>query len=89
MRADLLAGLTGALVVLPQGVAFATIAGMPPQYGLYASIVPTVIAALYGSSRHLVAGPSTTASLVLFASLTASPQSAANIMSSWRSRWPR
>ncbi len=71
MRADLLAGLTGALVVLPQGVAFATIAGMPPQYGLYASIVPTVIAALFGSSRHLVAGPSTTASLVLFASLAA------------------
>ncbi len=67
MRADLLAGLTGALVVLPQGVAFATIAGMPPQYGLYASIVPTIIAALFGSSWHLVAGPSTTASLVLFA----------------------
>ncbi len=71
MRADLLAGLTGALVVLPQGVAFATIAGMPPQYGLYASIVPTIIAALFGSSWHLVAGPSTTASLVLFASLSA------------------
>jgi len=68
-RADLLAGLTGAVVVLPQGVAFATIAGMPPQYGLYASIVPTIIAALFGSSWHLVAGPSTTASLVLAASL--------------------
>ena len=70
VRADLLAGLTGALVVLPQGVAFATIAGMPPQYGLYASIVPTIVAALFGSSWHLVAGPSTTASLVLFASLS-------------------
>jgi SulP family sulfate permease len=70
VRADLLAGFAGALVVLPQGVAFATIAGMPPQYGLYASIVPTIIAALFGSSWHLVAGPSTTASLVLFASLT-------------------
>ncbi|HMN70813.1 MAG TPA: SulP family inorganic anion transporter [Rhodoblastus sp.] len=69
MRADLLAGLTGAIVVLPQGVAFATIAGMPPQYGLYASIVPTIVAALFGSSWHLVAGPSTTASLVLAASL--------------------
>lgn len=76
--ADLLAGLTGAIVVLPQGVAFATIAGMPPQYGLYASIVPTIIAALFGSSWHLVAGPSTTASLVLAASLSsfASPGSA-------------
>jgi SulP family sulfate permease len=69
--ADFLAGLTGAVVVLPQGVAFATIAGMPPQYGLYAGIVPTLIAALFGSSWHLVAGPSTTASLVLFASLSA------------------
>ncbi|WJR79163.1 SulP family inorganic anion transporter [Bradyrhizobium sp. NP1] len=62
--------MTGAIVVLPQGVAFATIAGMPPQYGLYASIVPTIIAALFGSSWHLVAGPSTTASLVLAASLS-------------------
>jgi SulP family sulfate permease len=69
--ADFVAGLTGAVVVLPQGVAFATIAGMPPQYGLYAGIVPTLIAALFGSSWHLVAGPSTTASLVLFASLSA------------------
>jgi SulP family sulfate permease len=69
--ADFLAGLTGAIVVLPQGVAFATIAGMPPQYGLYAGIVPTIVAALFGSSWHLVAGPSTTASLILFASLSA------------------
>jgi len=74
IRADLLAGLTGAIVVLPQGVAFATIAGMPPQYGLYASIVPTIIAALFGSSWHLVAGPSTTASLVLAASLSSFAQ---------------
>jgi len=69
--ADLLAGLTGAIVVLPQGVAFATIAGMPPEYGLYAAIVPTIIAALFGSSWHLVAGPSTTASLVLATALSA------------------
>ncbi len=70
LPADLLAGLTGAIVVLPQGVAFAAIAGLPLQYGLYASIVPTIIAALFGSSWHLVAGPSTTASLVLGASLS-------------------
>ncbi len=69
--ADLLAGLTGAIIVLPQGVAFATIAGMPPEYGLYAAIVPTIIAALFGSSWHLVAGPSTTASLVLATALSA------------------
>jgi sulfate permease, SulP family len=71
LPADALAGLTGAVVVLPQAVAFATIAGMPPEYGLYAAMVPTIIAALFGSSWHLVAGPSTTASLVLASALTA------------------
>jgi sulfate permease, SulP family len=71
LPADLIAGLTGAIIVLPQGVAFATIAGMPPEYGLYAAIVPTIVAALFGSSWHLVAGPSTTASLVLATALPA------------------
>lgn len=70
-QADFLAGLTGAIVVLPQGVAFATIAGMPPEYGLYAGIVPAIIAALFGSSWHLVSGPTTAASIVLFSSLSA------------------
>ena len=45
-KADLIAAITGAMIVLPQGVAFATIAGMPPEYGLYAAMVPAVIAAL-------------------------------------------
>ncbi len=71
LKADTLAGLTGAIVVLPQGVAFAVIAGMPPEYGLYTAMVPAVIAALFGSSWHLVSGPTTAASLVLFASLSA------------------
>ncbi len=71
LRADLLAALTGALVLVPQGVAFATIAGMPPEYGLYAAMVPAVVAALFGSSWHLVTGPSTTGSLIVFASLSA------------------
>ena len=70
VRGDLLAGLTGAIVVLPQGVAFATIAGMPPEYGLYAGMVPAIIAALFGSSWHLVSGPTTAASIVLFSSLS-------------------
>ena len=52
LRDDLVAALTGAIVVLPQGVAFATIAGMPPEYGLYAGMVPAIIAALFGSSWH-------------------------------------
>lgn len=56
LKADLSAALTGAIVVLPQGVAFATIAGMPPEYGLYAGMIPAMIAAFFGSSRHLVSG---------------------------------
>ncbi len=70
LRADLIAGLTGAVVVLPQGVAFATIAGMPPEYGLYAGMIPAIIAALFGSSRHLVSGPTTAASIVMFSALS-------------------
>ncbi len=70
LKADFMAALTGAIVVLPQGVAFATIAGMPPQYGLYAGMVPAIVAALFGSSRHLVSGPTTAASVVLFSALS-------------------
>jgi SulP family sulfate permease len=69
LRADVLAGLIGAIVVLPQGVAFATLAGLPPQYGLYAAMVPTVIAALWGSSLHAVTGPTNAVSLVVFATV--------------------
>ena len=50
VKADLVAGLTGAVIVLPQGVAFATIAGLPPEYGLYTAMVTPIIAALFGSS---------------------------------------
>ena len=69
-RADAVAALTGALIVLPQAVAFATIAGLPPQYGLYAAMIPVVIAALWGSSKHLVSGPTTAISIVVFASIS-------------------
>lgn len=69
-RADALAGLIGALVVLPQGIAFATLAGMPPEYGLYAAMVPAVVAALFGSSWHLVSGPTNVISIVVFASMS-------------------
>ena len=67
LRADLLAGLTGAIVVLPQGVAFATLAGMPPQYGLYAAMLPCIVAALFGSSRLMVTGPANAISLTTMA----------------------
>ena len=64
IRADALAGLTGAIVVLPQGVAFATLAGMPPEYGLYSAMVPCLIAAIFGSSRLMVTGPANAISLM-------------------------
>ena len=67
VRADVLAGLTGAIVVLPQGIAFALLAGMPPHYGLYAAMVPCVIAALFGSSRLMVTGPANAISLTTMA----------------------
>ncbi len=70
LRADGIAGFTGALIVLPQAVAFATIAGLPPEYGLYAAMVPAIIAALFGSSWHLVSGPTTAISIVVFASVS-------------------
>jgi sulfate permease, SulP family len=69
LKADSTAALTGSLIVLPQGVAFATIAGLPPEYGLYAAMVPAIIAALFGSSWHMVSGPTTAISIALFASL--------------------
>ncbi|MBP6018703.1 MAG: SulP family inorganic anion transporter [Burkholderiaceae bacterium] len=70
IRADLMAGLLGALLVLPQGVAFAQLAGMPPVYGIYSAIVPCIVAALLGSSRHVMTGPTNANSLALFAMLS-------------------
>ena len=70
IRADLIAGLTGAVIVLPQGVAFAIIAGLPPEYGLYSAMVPAIIAALFGSSLHLISGPTTAISIVVFTSIS-------------------
>jgi SulP family sulfate permease len=69
-RADIMAGITGAIIVLPQGVAFAMIAGLPPEYGLYSAMVPTIIAALFGSSRHLISGPTTAISIVIFTTVS-------------------
>jgi sulfate permease, SulP family len=52
--------------VLPQGVAFATIAGLPPEYGLYTAMVTAVIAALFGASMVMVSGPTTAISALVF-----------------------
>jgi SulP family sulfate permease len=70
LRHDLMAALLGAVLVLPQGIAFATLAGLPPEYGLYTAIVPCIIAALFGSSWHVMSGPTNANSLALFAMLS-------------------
>ncbi|MHA6962853.1 SulP family inorganic anion transporter [Zobellella denitrificans] len=78
LHADALAGLTNAIIVLPQGVAYALIAGLPPEFGLYAAIIPAIIAALFGSSWHLISGPTAALSIVVFTTISplASPGSA-------------
>ncbi|MFK5879340.1 MAG: SulP family inorganic anion transporter [Flavobacteriaceae bacterium] len=63
---DLIAGITGTIIVIPQAVAFAMIAGMPPIYGFYTAMLTPIIAAIFGSSYHLVSGPTTTSSIVLY-----------------------
>ncbi len=69
LRADALAGLLGALLVLPQGIAFASLAGLPPQMGLAAAVLPALVAALAGSSRQVVTGPTNANSIALGAML--------------------
>ncbi len=70
LRADAIAGLTVAVMGVPQAMAYAIIAGLPPVYGLYTAIVTCAVAAILGSSRHLVTGPTNGLCMVM-ASLTA------------------
>ncbi len=69
LRADLIAGFTTAVVLIPQGMAYAVLAGLPPIYGLYASILPLLGYAMAGSSRQLAVGPVATDSLLVATSL--------------------
>src|SRR6056297_2076940 len=69
LRIDFISGLTVALVLIPQSMAYAQLAGMPAYYGLYASFLPPMIAALFGSSRQLATGPVAVVSLMTAASL--------------------
>lgn len=68
-RADALAGLTVALVLVPQSMAYAQLAGMPAHYGLYAAFLPPIVGALFGSSRQLATGPVAVVSLLTAAAL--------------------
>lgn len=69
-RSDALAGFTNAAIVLPQGVAFAVIAGLPPEYGLFTAMIAPVIAGIWGASMVMVSGPTVAISAVVFASLS-------------------
>jgi sulfate permease, SulP family len=71
LRPDLIAGLTVAVILLPQAIAFALIAELPPQMGLYAAIVGAVFGALWGSSNQIHTGPTNAISLLVFSSLSA------------------
>jgi SulP family sulfate permease len=68
-RRDLIAGLTVAAISLPQAMAYALIAGVDPRYGLYSAIIVTAVASLFGSSSHLINGPTNAISLVVFSAL--------------------
>src|SRR5271156_5194410 len=68
-RNDLLAGVTVAAISLPQAMAYALIAGVDPRFGLYSAIVITFVASIFGSSSHLINGPTSAISLVVFSSL--------------------
>jgi len=70
LRADLVAALTVAAISLPQGMAYALLAGVDPRYGLYSAILVTAVASVFGSSSHLINGPTSAISLVVFSALS-------------------
>ncbi|MFW5740671.1 MAG: SulP family inorganic anion transporter, partial [Myxococcota bacterium] len=70
-RGDLTAGLTVAVMLIPQGMAYAMLAGLPPIVGLYASTIPLALYALFGTSRQLAVGPVAMVSLMVAAGVGA------------------
>src|SRR5437773_5372644 len=71
---DLVAGLTVATVAVPQAMAYAFVAGVPPQYGLYTAIVMTLIGALFNSSRQLINGPTNAIAIAIWSVLATLPE---------------
>ena len=69
LRSDLGAGVVGGILAFPQAIALATLAGMPPQYGIYASFIPVLVALLFGSSWFTLSGPNTAVSVMLAATI--------------------
>ena len=70
LRSDLIAGITGALVLVPKAMAYAQLSGLPVHFGLYVAFVPAILGALWGSSRQLATGPVAIISLMTAAALT-------------------
>lgn len=70
LRADVIAGITGALVLVPKAMAYAQLSGLPVHFGLYVAFVPAILGALWGSSRQLATGPVAIISLMTAAALT-------------------
>jgi SulP family sulfate permease len=70
LKSDIIAGATVALVLIPQSLAYAQLAGLPPQFGLYAALIPPVVASFFGSSKQLATGPVAVLSLMTAASVS-------------------
>ena len=70
LKADLLAGLTVAVILIPQAMAYALLAGLPPIYGLYAAFVPIMVYPFFGSSKALSVGPVALVSIIVLAGLS-------------------
>ena len=70
VRPDAIAGLTVAVVAIPQSIAYASIAGLPPSYGLYAAAVAAIVGSRWGSSRYLKTGPTNAISILVLSILT-------------------
>ena len=69
-RKDLVAGITVAVMLVPQGMAYAMLAGMPPIYGLYAGLIPLVLYAILGTSRQMSIGPVAISALLVLAGVS-------------------
>ncbi|MGV6844896.1 MAG: SulP family inorganic anion transporter, partial [Lutibacter sp.] len=65
LKGDVFAGLTVGVMLIPQGIAYAMIAGLPPIYGLYTAMIPQIVYAFFGTSRQLAIGPSAMDSLIV------------------------
>ena len=69
LKSDLFAGLTIGVILIPQGIAYAIIAGLPPIYGLYTAMIPQIVYAVLGTSRQLAVGPAAMDSLIVAAGI--------------------